>query len=989
MLDRNFPNQQATSSMKNVIGHIHLEENFPTQTLYTAEMNSRSNPSNITNSAPEKVLETNQSDTHQENKPPTDQHEHTETTTTDGPVNTDLWSAAYREAVESLGDDIDRAILKGSNAAQLFVELEKMDEGASKESAFARGVAYLRSIQVPLEKFKLALDLVSPVSSADPAASTIAISFATAGEEFAKQIGNMLDQMSYIDGCDTLGQRTESADIHKALVSVYREILEFYKVAHEILMRRGRKFAMGMILETDRLPNIVEEFVKQADMLRKLIEKATLEIVEDIKSMLYDREISRWLDNGKLKMQVQYHTRLQDIRTDEACKFLLTHSVFQSWYSASDKQCLAILGEMGCGKSVAMAFLVDELNRRSNYILPRPRICYYYCRDDESGQASYVLCGLISALLEQLTGLKKTFYNWYKDNQASGNLDATTSASKLQEFLESILPTLDRTLFILIDGLDECDRCSRKTLITLLSALSTRNSRLKVVFSSRPEESILEHLNQAVKINITSDAHRDSVIARHTVEKQLSYLPAEIKTLITGTLSDLARGSAIWTKMVVELIEVRRIRALGPMRRFLQHLPLPGQLSRLFLSLITRSSQNDPENKDIITASLKVLAVTCRPLSILELSSAVTLASSTQCDITSVAGLEEIVDRQRVMSLIHPFITRVDFEDINKRQVQLVHQSVREFITHNVARLPCSRPPEALNLLTDTESPELCILNICMKYLLLEEIGTTPLFSEEQLAIEELPQEFDLFSDNTTSDCHMYTVDCTWEAWEEDMIRYDPTQRGFGEFFVYAASYWLKHLGTIENGPLPSLDQIQRLCQAGSTRLDNWIRQHTRPDCVIKAREEFDSKLYDPLSIICLYGSDRIFREMLEITTLRTDCYLPSSAMDAADQIMQWGDLSRLRLLFGEGRFAHQLRDLEFFRLAIKRWHDLRSRHQNWEDIFGLVDSVLDALVEEQWGEALFSIAVRASCNPLVERLLDRAHDRPELKEELMRGLSA
>jgi hypothetical protein len=73
-------------------------------------------------------------------------------------------------------------------------------------------------------------------------------------------------------------------------VSVYREIIEFYRAAHEILTRRGRRLAMRMILDTDRLPNIIHDFMRHADVLRKLIEKAIWEIVEDIKAMLYDRE---------------------------------------------------------------------------------------------------------------------------------------------------------------------------------------------------------------------------------------------------------------------------------------------------------------------------------------------------------------------------------------------------------------------------------------------------------------------------------------------------------------------------------------------------------------------------------------------------------------------------------------------------------------------------------------------------------------------------
>jgi Cdc6-like AAA superfamily ATPase len=103
---------------------------------------------------------------------------------------------------------------------------------------------------------------------------------------------------------------------------------------------------------------------------------------------------------------------LQDLRNDEACEFLLSHPNFTTWYHASDSQHLAILGEMGGGKTIAMAFLVDELNLRNEHQLPRPKVCYYYCRDDETGQAVHIFSALILALLEQLSGLKKTFYEW-------------------------------------------------------------------------------------------------------------------------------------------------------------------------------------------------------------------------------------------------------------------------------------------------------------------------------------------------------------------------------------------------------------------------------------------------------------------------------------------------------------------------------------------------------------------------------------------------
>ena len=43
--------------------------------------------------------------------------------------------------------------------------------------------------------------------------------------EFAKQIGEMLEQISYIDDCDTLGQKANKKDIHEV---TYSELFEVF-----------------------------------------------------------------------------------------------------------------------------------------------------------------------------------------------------------------------------------------------------------------------------------------------------------------------------------------------------------------------------------------------------------------------------------------------------------------------------------------------------------------------------------------------------------------------------------------------------------------------------------------------------------------------------------------------------------------------------------------------------------------------------------------
>lgn len=660
---------------------------------------------------------------------------------------------------------------------------------------------------------------------------------------------------------------------------------------------------------------------------------------------------------------------------------MLEDSAFENWYRDPDSQWLALLGDMGCGKSVTMSYVVEELDRRHKVKLPQPKTCYYFCLDEQAGQSTRIFSALILALCEQLSGLKKTFYEWYKAKQASGIIDPAASPTMLGEFLVKVLGTLDRPLFVVIDGLDECTRPTRSTLFDLLRTLTQKSRRIKVMLSSRPEEEILQQLGATAKIELKPDPSRDAQIVQFTVYRRLSYLSEEVKELIIDVLTPLAKGRAIWIAMIVEFIEIRETRAVGPMRRLLANIPLPERLSTLYATMVSRLSSNDEENRNVINAALWLLASSWRPLSIQELAWGVALAVDPG-EITTVTALAEVVDSTRVIKLIYPFISRLDHSDLRRRQVQLAHQSVKEFISQGwTSQQDYPRNCYPMSKYRQVGTLEQYILDVCLDYLLLDEIGSISLFSEEQEAMNELPPETDLFDEMEASEYDPY---CTWETWEENMIRYDPNERGFGYFFAYAASYWLDHLHTVQNEAIPQLEKIKTLCQAGSTRLDNWIKQNCRPDCAMAARFEFESRLYDPLSIIALYGPIAIFRKILEIWDFNEAQFLHLTALGAADQIIQWGDLSRLRILFSVRKFSGQLQNLGFFRLLIRRWSDLRTRHDDWDVAFELVELVDQSLIRGEWASELLCLAAGAGCLPIIQHLLSWAQHKPDHRAALL-----
>ena len=132
------------------------------------------------------------------------------------------------------------------------------------------------------------------------------------------------------------------------------------------------------------------------------------------------------------------------------------------------------------------------------------------------------------------------------------------------------------------------------------------------------------------------------------------------------------------------------------------------------------------------------------------------------------------------------------------------------------------------------------------------DIGKVILFSPEDLAMEELPQESNLFRDD--DEVNNYDHYCLWEAWEENMIRYDPTERGFSELFVFTSYYFTKYFDAVSTDLVrPRLDDIEELCRPGTTRFRNWSTQNCRLDCVLNAKFDFDNA-HDALTVTAVYG---------------------------------------------------------------------------------------------------------------------------------------
>lgn len=72
-----------------------------------------------------------------------------------------------------------------------------------------------------------------------------------------------------------------------------------------------------------------------------------------------------------------------------------------------------------------------------------------------------------------------------------------------------------------------------------------------------------------------------------------------------------------------------------------------------------------------------------------------------------------------------------------------------------------------------------------------------------------------------------------------------------------------------------------------------------------------------------------MLRDMLKNSDFDKYAFLPNPAIGAADQILQLGDVSRVRILFFDDQIGHQLQNLDFFQHIIRTWSNSHINRHN------------------------------------------------------------
>ncbi|KAH8715276.1 Vegetative incompatibility protein HET-E-1 [Beauveria bassiana] len=373
-------------------------------------------------------------------------------------------------------------------------------------------------------------------------------------------------------------------------------------------------------------------------------------------------------------------------RVAGTCEWILGTEDLIAWLGPSQNQrplshaiqVLWLHGNPGTGKSTLAIYLTDVLSTKFS-TTDGHTLAYFFCDSafDTRRKATSVIRVLLWQLVKQHPQLLSYVLPTYNERKAKlfESFDALWTI-----FIAAAADRNTGRKYCIIDALDECDDESQKSLLQQLR--KTFHSpdappNIQILVTSRPYPEIRKHLEKFTHKDLASfpDVQRD---IDHCIEERVAQLNYTKKTKgqVAKMLRDKAEGTFLWIGIACnELEDTPSKDAILCLKA------LPSGLHSLYKELFSAALKKETE-KGMIQLILSFVAVSRRPLTLLELSEACRLRQDEDDIETRTQFMREYIESCRLMVVI---------ED---KKVLLLHQSVKDYL-FKVGEQACFSEAEA------------------------------------------------------------------------------------------------------------------------------------------------------------------------------------------------------------------------------------------------------------------------------------------------------
>ncbi|KAF4240075.1 hypothetical protein CNMCM8980_005445 [Aspergillus fumigatiaffinis] len=428
------------------------------------------------------------------------------------------------------------------------------------------------------------------------------------------------------------------------------------------------------------------------------VDRDNYEIVEGNLRELYDLALERavgprpqdCLRHPFFTDQDVYKNDLKRRKGDRArgtCEWIIQTDELQKWLglqpspsAQSASNVLWLYGNPGTGKSTMAITMVEELPKLPCFINGAKFLAYFFC--DSSSKdlttATSILRNLIYQFITQQPQLTRFLLPACEKEQE--NLQSFDSFWSILMNIGS--DTVTGAKYCIIDALDECDNAWRTLLDRIKRQFKSHTSRdtqpkINILIISRKYPEIERRLREFDSKNLAlypSMADDLDTFIKEKVEELASDMryPRETAKEVSRILHEKAEKTFLWAGIACgALIDVPSKDAVKKLSS------LPQGLEELYKKLLDAALEfaQKEDNLEEITRIVDLVAISRRPLTVLELAEACQLCPDREDD-TRKQHTEEHIETCRLMVVIQ------------NDTVQLLHKSVRDFLLGPSSGLP-------------------------------------------------------------------------------------------------------------------------------------------------------------------------------------------------------------------------------------------------------------------------------------------------------------
>ncbi|KAE8440873.1 hypothetical protein EG329_006360 [Mollisiaceae sp. DMI_Dod_QoI] len=304
--------------------------------------------------------------------------------------------------------------------------------------------------------------------------------------------------------------------VQQVLANIYEDILDFHKRSVVFFSHGTWKITLKLAYNTleDMFDDILKRLERSRDLLMEAASIAHFQeaqkerlfwikdheerVERDRKARMLD--VAEWLSADKSYLAQQEALQRTRLELPESGSWIFKVPMVKDWFRGNEGSSLTLWlnGIPGAGKTVLFSSVIDEIHKSYS----TSETVYFYCKNSDPQRSTFnaIARSLISQILQKDTSCLGYLYDTII---ASGEYRPGTSAL-LKQILEELV-ICRNSLFIAIDGLDECEKHERSKIFSVVSNVSKECSvkrNIKFLLTSRKENDIRLSLHSAFHLKI-------------------------------------------------------------------------------------------------------------------------------------------------------------------------------------------------------------------------------------------------------------------------------------------------------------------------------------------------------------------------------------------------------------------------------------------------------------------------------------------------------